>query len=98
MARIGLALYTVRENCERDLAQTLREVAALGYEGVEFYSLYGNDPAAVRGWLDGAGLVASSRHTQLAVLEGELSALAEEMSALGTDRVALSWIDPLSSP
>jgi sugar phosphate isomerase/epimerase len=97
MASIGLALYTVRDDCERDLAQTLRDVAALGYQGVEFYSLYGNDPADVRRWLDELGLVASSRHTQLAVLEGDLRLLAGEVATLGTDRVAQSWIDPLSS-
>jgi sugar phosphate isomerase/epimerase len=35
--RVGLQLYTVREECERDLDATLRTVAALGYEGVELF-------------------------------------------------------------
>jgi hypothetical protein len=32
MARVGLMLYTVRDDCERDLEGTLRAVAALGYD------------------------------------------------------------------
>jgi len=38
MARIpiGLQLYSVREDCARDLAGALRSVADMGYEGVEF--------------------------------------------------------------
>jgi sugar phosphate isomerase/epimerase len=32
MARVGLMLYTVRDDCERDLEGMLRAVAALGYD------------------------------------------------------------------
>ena len=34
-ARLGLALYTVRDACARDFEGTLRAVAEMGYEGVE---------------------------------------------------------------
>ena len=94
MARVGLALYTVRDECERDLAGTLREVAALGYEGVELYSLHGHEPKEVRALLDAVGLVATSRHASLDTLEGDLPAVADGVAELGSDRVALSWIDP----
>jgi sugar phosphate isomerase/epimerase len=87
-------LYTVREECARDLEGTLREVARLGYEGVEFWQLHGHEPAQVRGWLDEVGLVAIGRHANLETLEGQLPQLAEELQVLGTDRVALSFIEP----
>jgi sugar phosphate isomerase/epimerase len=41
--RIGLQLFSVRDELERDPEQTLRTVAALGYEGVE---LFGGLPAS----------------------------------------------------
>lgn len=41
--RIGLQLFSVREEVERDLQGTLRTIAALGYEGVE---LFGGLPAS----------------------------------------------------
>jgi sugar phosphate isomerase/epimerase len=87
-------LYTVRDQCERDLHATLRSVARLGYEGVEFWQLHGHEPGRVREWLDELGLVAVGRHAALGLLESELALLADEVRALGTDRVALSFIEP----
>jgi sugar phosphate isomerase/epimerase len=94
VARLGLALYTVRDECERDLSQTLREVAALGYEGVEPYGLREQDPAELRALLDASGLVATSRHAALGELESDLAGVAALLAALGTDRVALSSVEP----
>jgi sugar phosphate isomerase/epimerase len=37
---IGLELYSVREELARDLPKTLKAVASMGYEVVEFYSPY----------------------------------------------------------
>jgi sugar phosphate isomerase/epimerase len=97
VARIGLMLYTVREECARDFAGTLRAVAGLGYEGVELFDLYGHDAATVRTWLDELRLVACGRHTSLDALETGLPTLAAECATLGTDRLVLSWIEPPSS-
>ena len=94
MASIALQLYTVRDECDRDLEGTLRRVGAQGYDGVELYALHGHEPAEVRSWLDAAGLAAAGRHAGLPLLENELGALAAELAVLGTDRIALSWIEP----
>jgi sugar phosphate isomerase/epimerase len=90
-------LYTVREDCARDLEGVLRAVASQGYEGVEFFDLHGHDAATVRGWLDELGLVACGRHAGLEALETRLAELAVECATLGTDRVVLSWIEPPAS-
>jgi sugar phosphate isomerase/epimerase len=37
---VGLELYSVRDQLKQDLPSTLREVAKMGYEGVEFFSPY----------------------------------------------------------
>jgi sugar phosphate isomerase/epimerase len=87
-------LYTLRRECERDLEGSLREVAAVGYEGVELFDLHGNPPEHVRAWLDELELVAVSRHAGLPELQAGFAALAGELRALGTDRIVLSWIDP----
>ena len=63
-------------------------------EGVEFWHLHGHEPARVRGWLDEVGLVAVGTHASIGRLEGELPLLADELAVLGTDRVALSFIEP----
>jgi sugar phosphate isomerase/epimerase len=97
VTRVGLMLYTVREDCARDFEGTLRAVASLGYEGVEFFDLHGHDAATVRGWLDELRLAACGRHAALDALEARLPALAAECETLGTDRLVLSWIEPPSS-
>ncbi len=94
MTSVGLQLYTVRDECERDLEETLRRLGALGYDGVELYDLHGKEAGAVRTWLDDAGLAVAGRHARLEVLEDDLRPLAAELAVLGTKRVAVSWIDP----
>jgi len=94
VAKIGLQLWTIREECDRDLEGTLRRVGALGYDGVELFQLHGHDAAQVRAWLDEAGLAALGRHATLDLLESQPAQLAAELATLGADRVALSWADP----
>lgn len=93
MTRIGLQLYTVREDAARDLEGTLDRVGALGFAGVELFSLEGRDPAAVRERLDRAELVVCGWHAPLEELEDDLAPLAARLDALGTDRVTLAWIE-----
>ena len=69
MARIGLMLWTVRRECARAFESTLREVAAMGYEGVELFDLHGHEPDEVASWLADTGLVACGRHASLEVIE-----------------------------
>lgn len=63
---VGLELYSVRDDLTKDEAATLRDVAKLGYQCVEFYSPYYNwtvDHAKeVRKQLDDLGLRCYSTH------------------------------------
>jgi sugar phosphate isomerase/epimerase len=93
-ARIGLMLYSVREACAADFEGTLREVAAIGYDGVEIFDLHGHAPAQVSAWLDELELVAIARHSLLEVIEDDLAALAEEARAVGWQRLVVSFVDP----
>jgi sugar phosphate isomerase/epimerase len=98
MAQVGLMLYTVRDECARDLEATLREVAAIGYEGVELHDLHGHSPEQVRLWLDELDLVVCARHVGLGALDGGLPALADESRALGHARVVVGWVEPPLTP
>ena len=94
MARIGLMLWTVRGECARAFEPTLREVAEMGYEGVELFDLHGHEADEVASWLADTGLVAVGRHASLDAIESELPALAAEARTLGWRRLAVSWVDP----
>jgi sugar phosphate isomerase/epimerase len=94
MARIGLMLWTVRGECARAFEPTLREVAEMGYEGVELFDLHGHAPDEVASWLADTGLVAVGRHASLDAVESDLPALAAEARTLGWRRLSVSWVDP----
>ena len=63
---IGLELYSVRNDLAKDLAGTVRQVAKLGYQCVEFYSPYydwtPSDARNVRREMDGLGIRCYSTH------------------------------------
>jgi sugar phosphate isomerase/epimerase len=90
--RLGLMLYTLRDQCVRDLEGTLRAVGEIGYTGVELHSLHGRDPGEVRGLLDTLGLAVCGRHALLEEIENDLDSLADELRTLGTDKLVLAWI------
>jgi sugar phosphate isomerase/epimerase len=69
VARVGLQLYTIRDECARDLEGSLRRVGELGYDGVELHNLYERDAADVRTMLDESGLAVAGLHAGLDAIE-----------------------------
>src|SRR5881628_3955734 len=67
--RIGVQLYTVRHQMEKDFEGTIARVAATGYQEVEFAGYFGRSPGAVRALLDKNGLAAPSSHVSLVPAE-----------------------------
>ena len=68
---IGLQLYSVREDCKRDLPGTIVAVAKMGYKGVEFAGYYDRTAKQLRKMLDDNGLVCCGTHTGLDTLLGD---------------------------
>ena len=68
---IGLQLYSVRQDCQKDLPRVLRAVGEMGYEGVEFAGYYGREAKALRKMLDDNGLKCCGTHTGLNTLTGD---------------------------
>lgn len=73
--RIPLAvqLYSVRDDCARDFDAALEQVAAMGFEGVEFagYYKYADRGPELRKRLDALKLKAAGTHTGLETLQGD---------------------------
>ena len=67
---VGLQLYSVREQCQKDLPGTLAAVSKIGYRGVEFAGYHGRSAKELRKLLDDNGLVACGTHTPLRVRPG----------------------------
>ncbi|MCC6731084.1 MAG: sugar phosphate isomerase/epimerase [Chthonomonadales bacterium] len=69
--QIGLQLYSVRDDCARDLEGTIQAVGKMGYEGVEFAGYYGRTAEELRRMLDRAGLKCCGTHIGLDSLMGD---------------------------
>lgn len=68
---IGLQLYSVREDAQKDLSHVLKEVARMGYAGVEFAGYYGHSATEIRKMLDDLNLKCCGTHTGLNTLTGD---------------------------
>ena len=68
---IAVQLYSVRKECERDLPATLKAVAEMGYDGVEFAGYYDRSATELRSMLDELGLAVAGTHIGLPTLLGD---------------------------
>jgi len=83
---IALQLYSVRADCKRDFDGTLEQVAAMGFEGVEFAGYYGyvDKAADLKKRLDVLKLKVAGTHIGLDTLQGEaLKATIEFHQTIG---------------
>ena len=90
---IALQLYSVRDDCARDLPGTLKAVAEMGYEGVEFAGYYNRTAEELRKMLDDLGLKVAGTHIGLNTLLGDdLEKTIEFNKTLGNKFLIVPWI------
>src|SRR5438552_17975344 len=92
---VGLELYSVRETLKKDLEVTLRSVAQMGYEGVEFYAPYfdwtENQTKQIRKLLDDLGIRCFSTHNDESYLSPQNIGGTREMNSIqGSKYVGLA--------
>lgn len=92
---IGLELYSVRNELMKDLMGTVRAVAKMGYEGVEFYSPYQGwttDYAKeVRKLMNDVGIKCFSTHNGANAFEGDgLKKAIELNKILGSNTIVMA--------
>jgi sugar phosphate isomerase/epimerase len=94
LGKIGIQLYTVRKDLEKDFDGTLRQVAAVGFAEVEIFDLYGRAPKDVRSSLARHGLSAPSMHVSLSQIEKDFEKTLDAAGELGLRYVVCGWLDP----
>jgi len=81
---VALQLYSVREDCARNLPGTLKAVANMGYDGVEFAGYHDRSAEELRKLVDDLGLQVAGTHIGIDTLLGdELEKTVEFNRALG---------------
>ena len=97
-ALVGYQLYSAREECNKDLLGVLKQLKALGYDGVEFAGFYGHTADEVKGMLDEAGLVAFSDHVPYAVIEKDMFGVISDHLKIGCKYIAIPYLDEAHRP
>ncbi len=93
--KIGLQLYSVREDCARDLPGTLETVSGMGYEGVEFAGFHNYDAKEIKAILEENNLACCGSHTPQDDLSGEnLRRAAEFNLVLGNEFLIVPGLPP----
>lgn len=88
----GAQLYTVRAEMERDAFATLRRVAAIGYDEVEFAGLFGHNPAALCREVRNLGMGVAASHVDWRKLRDDPETVIAETRALCSPVMVLAWI------
>ena len=83
---VAVQLYSLRRDSAQNFDTVLEQVAAMGFEGVEFagYYTYADRPADLRKKLDSLKLKVAGTHVQLRMLQGDaLKATLDFHQAIG---------------
>ena len=91
---VGLQLYTLRDQLEKDVAGTIQQVAKIGYRDVEIYSLYGKSPAEFAKILSDNGITASSGHYLLKDVKSDWDHHVEDAKKLGLKYMVNAILQP----
>ncbi|HVF91967.1 MAG TPA: sugar phosphate isomerase/epimerase [Blastocatellia bacterium] len=92
--KIGLQLYTLRNEMEKDFEGTLDKVSAIGYREVEFAGYFGRTPRQVKAALSHSGLSAPSSHVSLQAMRSDWSKALESARMIGHRYLVLAYLLP----
>lgn len=98
MLPIGLQLYSVRNEMEKDFAGTLKRVAEMGYDGVEFAGLFGHSASEIKALLEKNGLAAVSAHVPLAEMLEDMDKVIATYKEIGCKYIAIPYVEEKYRP
>lgn len=99
LKRVGIQLYSLREDARRDLERTLEQIAAIGYHDIELLGSmnnFGMAPAKLRTVLDRVGLRAPSTHVGGGILD-DLDRNLDDARTLGHRYLTIASL-PIQGP
>ncbi len=85
MIPIAIQIYSIREEAEKDFAGTIKQIKAMGYDGVELAGLYGMVPERIAEILKENNLRAISAHVPYEVLRDDLQGTINAYKTIGCE-------------
>lgn len=89
---VAVQLYTLYEETKKDFIGTLRKVAEIGYDGVEFADYGGLSAMELKAALGEFGLKPAGSHVALATLENELDEVIAYNLTIGNRNIVCPWL------
>lgn len=89
--KLGVQLYSVRDEMGKDFEGTLKKVRDMGYEGVEFAGLFDKSAEEVKALCEKYDLVPVSAHVALHEMLGDENVL-QTYADIGCKFVAIPWM------
>jgi sugar phosphate isomerase/epimerase len=91
---IGIQLYSVRREMDRDFEGTLGRLAAIGYKEVEFAGYFDREPEEVKAILRRHRLAAPSAHVPIELARQDWPGTLDAASIIGHRYVVVPWLPP----
>jgi sugar phosphate isomerase/epimerase len=91
--KVGVQLYTVRDDMKKDFSGTIAKVASIGYKELEFAGYFDHPPADVRAIIDKDGLTAPSCHVGYDVVQNHLPETIDAAHTVGHSFIVCPSID-----
>ena len=89
---VGLQLYSLRDQFQKDVPGTLARVKDFGFRIVELAGTYNLTPAQFKQTLDRDGLTAVAGHFPFERIRDDIEAVAADAKTLGLKYVGCAWI------
>lgn len=91
--KVGLQLYSIRDEMEKDMDASLKKVKEMGYDYVEFAGYFGHSAQEVRDMLDKYELSCISVHQSPDIFISEGQAAVDFLKTIGATYCAIPWYE-----
>ena len=89
--KVGVQLYSVRSEMEKDMYATLKAIKEMGYDYVEFAGYFGRTAEEVKAMLDELGLTCISVHQNPDLFVKEGKKAVDFLNVIGAKYCAIPW-------
>lgn len=87
--KVALAVYSVRDDADKDFAAAMKKVKEIGYDYVELAGMYDLSAQEIRDMLDATGLKAVSAHVGFPAFENDLENTLKDYKLIGCEYLAI---------
>ncbi|MBO5230864.1 MAG: sugar phosphate isomerase/epimerase [Clostridia bacterium] len=89
---VAVQLYSVRDEMEKDFYGTIQKMKDLGYDGVEFAGLFGEEPSKIKAFCEEIGITPISAHVPYYDMLEDPEKVLADYAEIGCKYVAVPYL------